>query len=80
MLTVKIGYAEAEGVLVLSAKDADDKLFPAVFLDAKKIIAAKKAAFQEVVDCAVTNHSVGPDSKFAKISLRCSGARPLSAA
>ena len=33
-----------------------------------------------VVLCAVTNPSVGPDPNFAKISLRCSGARPLHAA
>ena len=27
--------------------------------------------------CAGTDPSVGPDPNFAKISLRCSGARPL---
>ena len=80
MLTVKIGYAEGMGVLVLSAKDADDKLFPPAFLDAKKIVEKKAAAFREVVDADIEkkekakNRKLEPDVA-ARVEARVRAAR-----
>ena len=44
--------------------------------DAAAMLGSLKAA----LICAVPFHTIGPDSKVAEISPRCSGARPLHAA
>jgi len=50
MLCIKIGYNEAKGVLAISCKDAEENLFPPVFLDAKIVLAAKGEEFASLVE------------------------------
>ena len=42
MLCIKIGYAEEKNCLAISCKDAEENLFPPVFLDASKILQAER--------------------------------------
>ncbi len=50
MLCIKIGYAEEKNCLAISCKDAEENLFPPVFLDASKILQAKGSEFEALIE------------------------------
>ena len=48
-LTLKIGYEKTLKVLAVSAKDADDKVFAPLFVDAARVLEAKRDHFDGLV-------------------------------
>jgi hypothetical protein len=57
MLCIKIGYAEEKNCLAISCKDAEENLFPPVFLDASKILQAKGSEFEALIEESYRNLS-----------------------
>lgn len=64
-LTLKIGFQESMKVIAISAKDAEDKIFEPIFVDAKRIIAEKEAAIAESVAAEVEKKAGKTGKKVA---------------